>query len=340
LPWLACALGGLAACDRDVPEPRGLDSPPLQILETEPDPEQVSYPLERALRIRFNRYLLPQSVVRQSVLVTPSLLDADTGAPKGPVSFFEPVYDPYERLVVMQLLPSTRWFPTTLYQVWLESPEDRSDLTGFRAFDGTPLEQSASFFFITGDRVTNPDHDVDDGRPLVRFCDVDAGAPELPAAWPVLRGTCGRAGCHAAVGAQAPMTGLDLSTVQGLRDTALRLVARQTQTATQVGVLSAGGEELGRNMPRIDPRNAGNSYVVYKLLVNPMNHPPAEEPGVADPWLGGVRPPGSPPSAELSRLRRAFVRGEPMPPDGALQPAQMRAIVRWILQGAEVTECP
>lgn len=289
------------------------------------------------MRVRFNRYLRPSSVVRQSVLVTPGLFDADTGAPKGPVVFFEPVYDPYERMVVFLLAPGARWIPTTLHSVTLAVPEDDGDITGFRAFDGEPLDEELTYGFITSDRVSDPEHDIDDARPRVRFCASDEAPTDLPAAFDVLEGNCARSGCHG--GGDATL-GLDLSRSARVRDTAIRVVARETLTGATVGAPVANARRFGENMPLVDPGSPGNSYLVYKLLVKPGNHPPAGDvAGEPDPWLGGLPPPGAPALDELTRLRRAFVVGDPMPIDANLRPEEMRAIVRWIAQGAETPEC-
>ena len=333
---LCCGVATLFACDRDVPESGVGQRPLLHVLETRPVVQDAAFPLERAMRIRFDRYLRPASVVRQSVLVTPGMLDAD-GAPKGPVVFFEPVYDPYERMVVFTLQPGARWVPTTLHSVTFEPPDDESDMTGFSAFDGAPLAERTKFSFMTGDRVTDPNNDVDDVRPRVRFCETDDATEDLPAAYEVLRG-CASAGCH---GGEAPVFGLDLSKPSAIRDTAIRVAARQTLNGTSVGAPVANARRFGDDMPRLDPGNPGNSYLVYKLLVNPNNHPATGETmDEPDPWLGGLPPAGPPPLDELSRLRGWFVQGEPMPPNSSLRPDQMRSVIRWIMQGAETPECP
>lgn len=336
---MSCTIAAMMACDRDEPEPE-LDRPALRIVETFPEAGAVRHPLERAMRIRFDRYLRPASVVRQSVLVTPGLFDADSGAPKGPVYFFEPVYDPYERMVVLQLSPRARWIPSTLHLVRLLAPEDESSVTGFQAFDGAPLVDNEEFFFVTGDAVSDPANDIDDLRPTVRFCatdDVDPGSVTIPA-FEVLRDRCASSGCHGSDG-EGPVYGLDLSSSSRILMTTVRVVARQTLTGPSVGPAASNSLRLGDDMARIDPGNAGNSYLVYKLLVNPGNHPEAGEEG-KDPWLGGLSSPGPPPREELERLRSRFVRGEPMPLGGQLRPDEMRSIVRWILQGANTPECP
>lgn len=332
-----CAFGGLYACDRGEPEAGVVLRPGLHIIETRPEAQEPAYPLERAMRIRFDRYLRPASVIRQSVVVTPALFDPDSGVPKGPVVFFKPVYDPYERMVVFQLSPGARWTPTTLHLVRYEPPEDASDVTGFSAFDGAPLAEEVEFSFMTGDGVSDPDDDRDDARPRVRFCEEDDAPEDLPAAYEVLRG-CAAGGCHGAGGA---VLGLDLSEPAAIRDTAVRVVARQTLHGATVGAPVSNARRFGDDMPRLDPGNPGNSYLVYKLLVNPANHPVAGETSdEPDPWWGGLPPPGPPPPEELSRLRAWFVQGVPMPPGGSLSPAQMRAVVRWVMQGAETPACP
>lgn len=91
-------------------------------------------------------------------------------------------------------------------------------------------------------------------------------------------------------------------------------------------------------MPRVDPGSAGNSYLVYKLIINEGNHGADGELG-DDPWLGGIDSRRPVPSTEIKRLRSWFVRGDPMPPFGHIQPIETRAVVRWILGGAPTHVC-
>jgi hypothetical protein len=329
--FIACLIAALFACDRDAPDSR-FDPPELLVLESEPQPSESSFPLERALRLRFNRYLRPASVVRQSILVTPSIIDPDAGLPKGPTFFFEPVYDPFDRLVVFQLTARSRWVPSTLHTVRLFSPKDDGDMTGFRAFDGAPLKETESYSFMTGERESEP---RDDRLPPVRYCEQDEGSDALPAVATVLRSSCGRAGCHGS----SPALGLGLSTRTALQTTAVRVVARQTMTGASVSATASTPSRFGDDMPRIDPGNAANSYLVYKLLIHPQNHPGLHDGDTPDPWLGGLTPSGPPSYDELSRLRSWFVHGEPMPLEGHLSAHETRAIVRWIIHGAPTSDC-
>jgi len=133
---------------------------------------------------------------------------------------------------------------------------------------------------------------------------------------------------------------MNLSDAASISSTAVRVVARQTMTGLVVSTVTTTPIRFGDDMPRVDPGNAGNSYLVYKLLVNLGNHPSGGEDSPADdPWLAGLSSPGPASADEISRLRNWFVRGEPMPPNGSLATVEMRAIVRWILRGAAVSMC-
>ena len=338
----ACGLASALACDRDLPDPV-FDRPAPRLLETSPQQQERGFPLERALRVRFDRYLHPASVIRQSVLVTPGIIDAESGEYTGSAVFFEPAYDPYDNVVAFQLETRRRWVPTTLYSVRLLVPVDAFDITGFKAFDGAPLENVVAFSFMTGSTVSNPDANVDDAVPRVRFCEHDDVSTKLPAVSSVLHASCAKAGCHGSSPASGPMLGLDLSHPAAIANTAIRVVARQTMTGPSVAATSTIPARFGDDMPRLDPHSAGNSYLVYKLLVNAGNHPSVgEAQREPDPWLGGevgLSPAERPSPEETARLRSWFVRGEPMPLNGRLEPDEMRAIVRWVLRGAATPAC-
>jgi hypothetical protein len=157
---------------------------------------------------------------------------------------------------------------------------------------------------------------------------------------PSLFRPCAFAGCHgpgAQSGASSLAMGLDLSSPSGLSATALGVTAHQTQVGEGAEQGETSPLRFGRAMPIIDPGNPGNSYLLYKVLIHPLNHPRPD--GELWPALG----------AELERLRDAFVSGLPMPapsassspsglssddPDGTLSAAHARAIAAWIASGA------
>jgi hypothetical protein len=286
-----------------------------------------------------SRLVRPTSVIRQSIRVTPGLVDPDAGeSPAGNV-FFEPRWDPYDRVVVFELPPANRWIPQTLYSVTV-LPADPASVAGLRALDGTAIEEPVSFGFTPGDSVSDPEHDVDDRWPEVGFC---TGAPAYGIAAPrdVLRDSCATAGCHVPLPGSAPAMGLDLSTPDGIRATAVRVTARQTMHSPQVGPSAVNPSTFGDSMPRIDPGNPGNSYLMYKLLIHEGNYPrTTQSDDLARPWLGDLPAEAGAPVDEIERMRSTFVVGGPMPVTGALMPEQMRGVMTWIAYGAEVTDCP
>ena len=159
---------------------------------------------------------------------------------------------------------------------------------------------------------------------------------------PALFRPCTYGGCHgpsegSGTDGSTLAMGLDLSSLEGLRATALGVTAHQTQVGEDPELSEASPARFGRTMPLIDPGNPGNSYLVYKLLINPLNHPRSD--GALPGWLDD----------ELGRLRNAFAIGLPMPaqsasspasglasddPDGVLSHQHAEAIAAWIANGA------
>jgi hypothetical protein len=81
-------------------------------------------------------------------------------------------------------------------------------------------------------------------------------------------------------------------------------------------------------MPQIDPGNAGNSYLLYKMLIGSIYAGSA----AADKLAEG----------ELDRLRASVVVGLPMPPYDlyAIPEAGVDALSTWISTGAQTPACP
>src|SRR5262249_10756386 len=136
---------------------------------------------------------------------------------------------------------------------------------------------------------------------------------------------------------------------------------------TELGDRSGGkpaesNPRFGVRMPLVDPKNPGNSYLLYKLFLDRDNFEPCPEgagqsvclePADASisshtdlPLADGEQL--IPPPEELVRLREWFVRGEPMPhirydADGMLVPANvrlqgLRALSRFIADGARCAQ--
>ncbi|HEV8245836.1 MAG TPA: hypothetical protein VGP93_08705, partial [Polyangiaceae bacterium] len=157
--------------------------------------------------------------------------------------------------------------------------------------------------------------------------------------------------------------GMDFSNGKTLLETTIGQVAHETDFGPVTGATYENAPRFGVGMPRIDPGHPSNSYLLYKLLINPANYwqpvkdpaslmvsqvtktqcesfypelPLGEECVIGDPAL-------TPSSEERSRMREWFVRGEPMPlvttPDGvaSLSRDKIEQLQRWIRGGAP---CP
>lgn len=114
-----------------------------------------------------------------------------------------------------------------------------------RDLDGHASGDSQPIVFHTGTTVMRV------VPPLVSYADV---APTLAG--------CASSGCHA--GADAAL-GLDLSSADALRATALNVQAREVAPSI-VGGLGAEVSASLVGMPRIDARNAARSYLLYTML--------------------------------------------------------------------------
>jgi hypothetical protein len=148
--------------------------------------------------------------------------------------------------------------------------------------------------------------------------------------------SCSYTNCHASgsngVSTIGPAAGLDLSTPELIRLTAIGRVAHQTQTGEHASLPDRNPARFGRAMPIIDPQNAGNSYLLYKVI--------------AHTGFAGVITDADP--AELVRLRNAVVVGMQMPPPQAAGGLGQRdstpvtdydTLSAWISQGAKAPTC-
>jgi len=300
--------------------------------ECTPDaPLDCGVPVDAAIELRFDRFLLPSTAVRQSVTVS-------TGTSG---LFLIPTYDPTERVVVYRLPGGGIWLPGVRYTVEVFRPSEHPAGWGFRAFDGAELSDQGPaplrFTFRTR-RDTTPTTSPPSPRPT--FAEVSGVLDRVG---------CAAAGCHRAAerrdcppedaSCPAPRMGLDLGSASGIAATALGRVAHQLDTGPSAGEVRAAST-LGVGMPIIDPASPGSSFLFYKLLVNDRFGPGAR--GCTTRYLAPVPDTcGAALEAELERLRVAFVRGSPMPlgPDGAaprLTDADLRLLNDWIASGAAI----
>lgn len=338
----------------------GDGNPVREVLEPNGSTEGVL--ATSSLTIRFDRFLDPVTVSRQSFC-----LSGDTRAVADPSQcvngrvFAQPVYDPVRRTVTVYSLENEPLpLGTKLNLTLLAPPAEEGDIAyGFKAFDGAPLEETFSILFTTAG-TEEPDapferpptaemfcqdggcadgtHITAEAAACRAACDVDDDSCRsdcCPRPVRIILQGCAYTNCHAAgtfngapVGAAS---GLDLSTPELIRLTAIGRVAHQTQTGEHASLPDRNPARFGRAMPNIDPQNAGNSYLMYKVIAHSK-------------FAAAV---GDTDTAELLRMRNSIVVGMQMPATdfGTLLPRADGAITdydtlsAWISQGAPAPNC-
>jgi hypothetical protein len=285
---------------------------------TPDSPDDCGVPVDAPIEVRFDRYLLPSTATRQSVVLY-------SGSPNFAL-LLSPVYDVVERVLSYRVNGGTLT-PGLLYHAALYVPSERKDGSGVRAFDGAELERGnvpIAWSFRTA-------------RAAPAFTPPPP-TPTCDDALSILAVSC--AGCHA--GADAYL-GLRLDSGRDLRETALHRVARETEGADVTTPL-LDPARFGENMPVIEPGSPGTSYLVYKLLVNPLNFETGGAPCTTSHRVrlpNGVCPLAT--GSERTRLENWFVRLDPMPPQGAaLQGGvpELQALSEFIQTGADTSDCP
>lgn len=358
------------------PDREPVDAPPLHVTaalvatEADADGRQILTPIaadgsttgvliSSRLVLRFDRFLLPVSSIRQAICLRPVLGEVTTLEQCTQAAvFLEPTYDPVRREVTLRLPAGTTLAKATKYQLTVFTPVDEST-AAFRAFDGAPLEARFTAEFTTSDAdpppVVEPFPPPGDlfcrNEPCLAACaasskvancqdacpDEDCATACLeectsacaPPAFDTLIG-CAFSPCHRAAPPSTgielgPAMGLDLSSPESITATAIGRTAHQTQMGEHADEPEPRPLRFGRAMPLIDPKNPGNSYLLYKLLVAP----------------GYASSEAAPAQEEIERLRKSVVVGMPMPapPGGAPDLAALEALSLWIAQGATTKAC-
>lgn len=345
---LATAVVG---CDVGEPSYQPIDAPAvhaekllattaLEADGTPADPEDITaggglVVPSSSLRLRFDRFLLPSSIIRQAMCLRPDLTDVASYTQCSGGVFLQPAYDPVRREVVLRQEPGSRLALDTVYKLTLFAADIEGDCTpdaplscGILAFDRAPLEEAYTFTFKTA--ATDPGDVPDEAPPPADFCGPDGVVGSLVG--------CAYSPCHAPVkdgpGAAAGLdfSGLLFGDTYALDSTAINRVAHQTQVGERADDPEGTPARFGRAMPIIDAfdrgtsGNPGNSYILYKLLTGPS----------VDEAPSDIRPSDE----EIARLRASVVVGLPMSPDGsALSPAQLLALSNWIARGAPAPAC-
>ncbi len=340
LLWATMLALPALGCDRGTAAFQEISAPDVSLIATHPvdgagfecdgTSDECGVPRNTKIELRFDRFLLPEAVSRQGVRVfTGSADDA---------LFLTPTYDVVERVISYQ--PVNPLEPGVVYTVEVVAPND-ADSSGLRAFDGAPLGEAGlplRFGFRTR-REAPPDEPA---APAPPTCD------EIAA---ILTAACGSVGCHSTTDLPesdcgpgrandgdgcvgVPRMGLRLDSVDGIEQTLLGKVARQTETGSRVGQPLASPGRFGTQMPLIDPGNPSSSYVMYKLLTNELVSE-TEDPCESDHSVASSAP-DEPPvcrpaRGENDRLREWFVRLDPMPRSRPrLSRSVLRRLERWI----------
>lgn len=306
-----------------------MPGPPLHVVGVYPTPGQgtecgvtapddCGVPRNVALELRFDRYLLPSTAIRQSVLLYTGFEDIFV--------FLEPDYDVLERVVRYRLPPGALLQPGLLYSVKITPPDPKDAASnGFRAYDGALLEPGRvrlEYSFRTARRDPEPVASSNDASPTC--------ADVLSI---LQQSGCASATCH---DAEEPAAGLRLDSPKSFSETAVRVVAHETDIGPEATHALVDSPRFGVGMPIVDPGNPANSYLLYKLLLNPQNFGNAECATRYQVSLprGACLPPSD---AEGERLHEDFVLLDPMPPPPAALPSldAFRAVERFIARDGE-----
>jgi len=313
-------------------------------------------PSGQPIQLFFDRLLLPQSISRQTFVLT------QVGG-----TYLEPTigYDPVARVV--SVTPITPLDPCLDYELAIVSPQSSTDPNGLRAIDGALLARPSAL--CSRGPMSGPldpcviTFGVKGGESCVGT--PDSGAPATPApptvapcaAQAILAQNCGGGTCH---GGSTPAEGLELDTAAGILATAVGRVAQESNTG---GSASPAPPTLlfAQDMPIVDEGNPGNSWLLYKLLLSAAPSPcppgtgncagPSACPGFPETYSR----PWSPLSAGERGILSSYVQGSAMPypysfapvgsggcPIYGLSTQQLEVLDYWILEGAPVssTTCP
>ena len=326
---------------------------PINVVASNVDGPDPSIPADGFIQLAFDRYLLPDTITRQSWLI----LDAN----HQPLTTLglKTTYDPIARTVTLSGPdgPGKPWLlPSQVYHLLLPiPPDDVTDQSGFRAIDRAPLAAAHDYIF----RTTAETHQTTI-EPKVDFCgDV----------FPIFSGSCSGSTCH---GPNSPVEGgteggtdytrpamsLVLTTADGIQYTALHRVSQEANTGARAGAVTSPGSTFGVDMAIIEPGNPGASWLMYKVDLEPPAPPPQS--GAVFDLPPCFAPKGLPETPQLTvpilpvvawrdaddaelRVLNDKVLGKAMPyasvPSSGLTFQERERIRAWIAQGATIAEC-
>jgi len=260
-------------------------------------------------------------------------------------------YDPVTMTVSLSNpSPPLAWLTAgQKYRVVVNVPSfEGGTSAGLLAIDGATLAAPVTLVFTAGAPADPPFA----GPPSIPFCGTvldgifkqdcsfchtrpqDAGLVTLP---------------DAGFNVTQPPLGLDLSSAEGVRSTAVGQVADESNTGPLARPATPSlGEPFGIDMPILAPGEPGNSWLLYKVIL--ANPAPADaetiggDSGVVT-YGQGTKLPAS--QAELGRLA-AYILGQAMPyqvpgqgTNPTLTAGDLVRLSTWIAQGAITpTSCP
>ena len=255
--------------------------------------------VDTILRLTFDRYLDPREVTRQAVCLRSSLGDLVEAADCTRAVVLRPSYDPTTRTAQFAVRVEEPLVPDIVYELTVYAAGTSAN--GLRSLDGVPLAAPWKARFRSG-AERRPEDAV--APPVACETAVDA-----------LRVRCG--GCH---GEKDSAAGLNVSSADGLEQTALGQVAHGASVGGVSNVPPATPTRLGAGMAIIAPGDPGQSYLLYKLLA------------ASGPSSEGLR------EGETERMAELLLAGDPMPPNGAFElgdePGKLGWLARWIAEGA------
>jgi hypothetical protein len=331
----------IGACDAGKQADQQTKGPPIRIKEVSVGPNRT-LPADGEIQIALDRYLLPQSITRQSVFVVTA-----GGEPADPALLTR--YDPMSRTISVRGSKDVWLTPGQPYKlVFSLPPNDDVDDRGLRAIDRAALDPNQPLeiaFFASDATGEKNEKNVD-------FCgDV----------LPILSMKCVAGTCHASGGGAAAALILDNFT--GVRETAIQRVANGANTNARAGQPDDPHRVFGVGMPLIDPDEPGNSWLLYKIELARL---PGVDSGTSlsfvcnkvpdkdevalptvDPYRFVVKV--DPPSDLERAILHDYVPGREMPfpsspivnqsSEQALSFDERQRLRLWIAQGAKMTEC-
>ncbi|HKQ71523.1 MAG TPA: Ig-like domain-containing protein [Polyangiaceae bacterium] len=289
------ALGGAAAgCDQGTPKLSDSGKgPPPQVTWHSPSDEEKGVALQQSIRVQFDRFLTPLSATRQGLCLQAASVGGQS--PDECIGgTLAPEYDPVDRVAVWK--PTVPLLPHTRYNARVLAPKGPDDVGGVRAFDGVALAKEVTFAFETGDAASvakEPKRAIDFCttkilcRPSIDVCSkpFSGGVPSSPAN--VLQYGCtGDPTCHGVPDkprgeARGSVLSLDDGEAKGGTPSAVRRLVETQQVATETATAQNPGaarvsvtDRFGQNMPYVDRKNPGNSYLLYKMILALPSHCP------------------------------------------------------------------